>query len=364
VWYFLGYFGNISPDERRRLDDFRSDKFWKEWISTLHPNTRKSYESGLFTLLGTLELTPTQLIEQATNSETQKDLSKRVKIVFTQLAQKYSYSARNSMFAGFKNFLALNDIALPLRGFKIKLERKVKPLFTWDDAEKTISKASVEYQPVYRVMLWSALDNERFVQLNRDQKRLAEITRQLGDEKRDWIRIDVPKGRKSSPPFYTRVPGDIAELLPVLDQQGKPITNKNSIHYHCGNALKRAGFQFTHFGPHNLRSAWTGEATKRKLEPVVREHQMGRVADSENYQRMQQDERWVIAEFWKAWATQETATTRDLEERDTKIEQLEAELRVREEKDQEIAKRLEMTIARISEKLERLEGREKKRGKT
>jgi hypothetical protein len=234
------------------------------------------------------------------------------------------------MFASFKNFLALNEIALPLLGFKIKLERKVKPLFTWEDAERTISKATIEYQPIYRLMLWSALDIERFVQLNRDTERLADIKHQIADERRDWIRIDVPKGRKSSPPFYSLVPRDIAKLLPVLDQQSKPITNKNSLHYHWGNALKRAGFQFKHFGPHNLRSAWTGEATRRKLEPVVREHQMGHIVDSENYQRMQQDERWVTEQFRKAWETQPLVTEdrmREIQEQQSdRVRQVEEQL--------------------------------------
>jgi polyhydroxyalkanoate synthesis regulator phasin len=176
-------------------------------------------------------------------------------------------------------------------------------------------------------MLHSALDIERFVQLNVDTVRLTEIKRQLDDERREWIRIDVPKGRKSSPPFYSLVPRDIAKLVPVLDQQGKPITSKNSIHYAWQNALKRAGFTYKHFGPHNLRSAWTGEATRRKLEPVVREHQMGHMVDGENYQRMQQDERWVTEQFRKAWETEETATTHDLQERDGKIQQLETQIR-------------------------------------
>ena len=263
--------------------------------------------------MGRLQLKPSEAVQLAGNPETQKDLSKQVKIVFAQLAQRYSYSARNIMFASFKNFLALNEIELPLVGFKIKLERKVKPLFTWEDAERTISKASIEYQPIYRFMLWSAFDIERFVQINRDQERLPNIKRQLDDERKEWIRIDVPKGRKSSPPFYALVPREIAKLLPVLDQQGKPITSKNSIHYHWQNALRRAGFNFVHFGPHNLRSAWTGEATRRKLEPVVREHQMGHMVDGENYQRMQQDEAWVTEQFRRAWETQQVATIGEVE---------------------------------------------------
>lgn len=318
----MGHFRNISPDERRRLDEFRQERLWREWISTLHPNTRKSYESALFKLLGRLQLTPKQLVDLAGNPETQKDLSKRVKIVFAQLIQGYSYSARNIMLASFNNYLALNEFVVPLTGFKLRVERKVKPLFTWEDAERTISKASIEYQPIYRLMLHSALDIERFVQLNVDTVRLTEIKRQLDDERRDWIRIDVPKGRKSSPPFYSLVPREIAKLLPVLDQQGKPITSKNSIHYAWQNALKRAGFTYKHFGPHNLRSAWTGEATRRKLEPVVREHQMGHMVDGENYQRMQQDEAWVTEEFRRAWETQQAATSDELRSRDKEIADL------------------------------------------
>jgi integrase len=337
----LGHFRNISPDERRRLDEFRQERLWREWISTLHPNTKKSYESGLFTLLGRLQLKPSEAVRLAGNPETQKELSKRVKIVFAQLAQRYSYSARNIMFASFKNFLALNEIELPLVGFKIKLERKVKPLFTWEDAERTISKSVREYEPIYRFMLWSALDIERFVQLNRDSERLSDIRRQLDDERREWIRIDVPKGRKSSPPFYTLVPREIAKLLPVLDQQGRPITSKNSIHYHWQNALKRAGFNFVHFGPHNLRSAWTGEATRRKLEPVVREHQMGHMVDGENYQRMQQDESWVTEQFRRAWETQQVATIGEVETLREQVDQLRKVEEARKPADDLMSKLLE-----------------------
>ena len=138
----MGHYHNISPEEKTRLDRFRSEKLWKEWISTLHRNTKRSYESGLFTLLGRLQLTPGDLVQLASNPETQKDLSKRVKIVFAQLAQEYSYSARNIMLSAFNNYLAFNELLLPLTGFKLKLERKVKPLFTWEDAERTISRAS------------------------------------------------------------------------------------------------------------------------------------------------------------------------------------------------------------------------------
>jgi hypothetical protein len=322
----MGHFRNISPDERRRLDEFRQERLWQEWTSTLHPSTRRSYASGLFTLLGRLQLTPRQLKDLAENPETQKALSTQVKILFGQLKQEYSFAARNIMLAALKNFLALNEIELPLTGFKLKTERTLKPLFTWEDAERTVSKANIEYQPLFQFLLWSTFDLERFTSLNGDPERLQEIKEQLKDKAKDWIKIDVPHGRKQSPPFYALVPREIAGLLPILDQEGKPIISKNAIFYQWRNALRRAGFQFKHFGPHNLRSSWTGEATVRKLEPVVRQHQLGHDVDSENYQRMQRDETWVTEQFREAWATEETATTDDLKERDSRIAKLEAML--------------------------------------
>ena len=321
-----GYYQNISPEERRRLESFRQEKAWREWMSTLHPNTKPSYGSSLFRVLGRLELTPTQLVNLAENPNTQKELSKRVKILFAQLQETYSYSARNIMLSSLRNFLAFHEIALPLIGFKLKVERKNKPFFPWDDALRVIDLAAIEYQNVYKVMLWGALDVERFIKLNVDKARLAAIRTQLEDKTRDWIRVDVPKGRKHSPAYYVLVPPHIARLLPVLDQEGRPITSKNSIHYHWQNALHRAGFDYEHFGPHNLRSAWTVEATKRGLQDILLQFQKGHDVDSQHYQRIQQDENWVTEQFRKAWETQPLVTEDALLSRDALIEDLKARL--------------------------------------
>lgn len=324
--------GNITPQERQRLKAFREDKYWKEWRATLHKNN--SYQSHLFGLLGPtrLNLTPSHLIEQAKSSETVKDLSKRVKIVFAQMKSEYDPATLRIFLSALRNFLALNELVLPLIGFKIEIPRKVKPFMSWTEAEKVISLSNVEYQNIFRVMAWG-MDPERFVQLNRDKKRLDAIRTQLRDESKDWIRVDVPAGRKRSAPFYLLIPRSTAELLPVLDQHGHPIISKDNITRAWRNGLRRAGFDYEQYGPHNLRSVWMSEATRRKLDPILREFQLGHTVDDRNYQRLTQDEKWVTEQFRIAWQTRILATEADVEsvkkglgERDALIEDLKTRL--------------------------------------
>lgn len=112
----MGYLNRQSPAERIRLASFRKDKYWIEWKSTINPRNT-SYESGLFLLLGKLGRTPTELIAEAQSPA--NGLSKRVKLAFAQLNGQYSPGARNVILSALRNFLRLNDIELPLIGFKI-----------------------------------------------------------------------------------------------------------------------------------------------------------------------------------------------------------------------------------------------------
>jgi hypothetical protein len=125
---FVGRKFNFTPEERRRLDRFRQDKFWTEWLNTLHRITRNTYGSHLFRLLGLVGVTSTELVELAGKPETQKELSKRVKLAFAEMGQTHSASARYNALSGLKSLLALNELELPLIGLKIRTQRKVKPL--------------------------------------------------------------------------------------------------------------------------------------------------------------------------------------------------------------------------------------------
>jgi hypothetical protein len=325
----MGHKFNITPDERQRLDAFRRDRYWLEWQRTLHPNTRNTYTSHLFKLLGLVGVTPSELIAEASNPETAKELSKRVKLAFAELAKTYSASAQHNSLSALKHLLALNELELSLIGLKIRTQRKVRPLMTWQESERVITLCNVEYQPVYRFMRAAAMDQERFTRLNGNQDRIDAIKRQLKDPTRDWIRVDVPEGRKNAPGFYCLIPRGIAELLPVLDQQGQPILVKNNIANNWRNAMHRAGFtgpEYRRFGAHNLRSVWLSEAQRRKLDPVLMQHQLGHTVDALNYQRIQQDTQWAIREFRKAWETQPLVTEGELATRDKQIKDLETRL--------------------------------------
>jgi integrase len=326
----MGFYGNISPDDHKILEDYRADQSWDQWRKTMHPLTRKTYESVFFKFLKGMKLTPTQLRDRADKEP--RETSKLVKLRFAELEKEgKSKALRDVSKAALNSFLAFHELALPLIGLKINGHKRRKPFMSWEDGNRIISLAPVEYQPAYKFLLWSALDVERFTQLNQDQIRLTKIKRQLQDQSLDWIKIEVPEGRKHSPAFFVMVPREIAALLPILDQSGKPIVGKQNIFRNWVVARNRAGFsELTRIGPHNLRSVWISEAARRKLDPIVCEHQLGHVVDDKNYQRLQDDEAWVLGEFREAWATKPAATREQLEVRGQQIEELEAVVKMQD----------------------------------
>jgi integrase len=314
----LGFYRNITPEGQKILNDFRADESWNQWSKTLHPLTLKTYASCFFRFLEGMHLTPTELRDRADKDP--RETSKLVKMRFAELEKEgRSKAVRNVTKSALQSFLAFHEVALPLTGLKINVHKRRKPFMSWEDGLRIIGLANAEYSPVYKFLLWSALDVERFRQLNGDQARLSKIKRQLQDESLDWIKIDVPEGRKQSPAFFVMVPREIAALLPILDQSGKPIVNKQNIFHNWVTARNRAGFsELTRIGPHNLRSVWISEAARRKLDPIVCEHQLGHIVDDKNYQRLQDDEAWVLGEFRQAWSTKPAATLeeqRELSER-------------------------------------------------
>jgi hypothetical protein len=175
-------------------------------------------------------------------------------------------------------------------------------------------------------MLWGGLDDQRFVEINSDESRISIIKKQLDNQAAQWVKIDIPKGRKQSPPYYVIVPRNVAALLPVLRANRKPVVSRQRLIIHWNTGLRRAGFEYKRFGPHTLRSVFRSEATRRGLNPIIAEFQLGHRPDPLNYQRLNQDLKWVLSEFDKAWQTQQAATTDDLKERDGKIERLEDHL--------------------------------------
>jgi len=278
-------------------------------------------------LLGRLRLTPAELIERASSDNGgTKQLSKDIKIVFAQLTSQYTAGSRNVALAALRAFLRFNEIELPLTGLRIQRFPTVKPFLSWSEAERIISKTSPEYHDCYTVMLWGGLDDTRFLELNADSARIADVKKQLANEAAQWIKIDIPKGRKQSPPYYVVVPRKVASLLPVLRADGKPVGSRQRLIIHWNVAVRRAGLTHKRFGPHTLRSAFKSEATRRGLNPVISEFQLGHRPDPLNYQRLNQDLKWVIGEFEKAWQAEPLVTESALGERDLKIEKLEGDI--------------------------------------
>jgi 2C-methyl-D-erythritol 2,4-cyclodiphosphate synthase len=118
------------------------------------------------------------------------------------------------------------------------------------------------------------------------------------------------------------------------------VKSKQILDYQWTAARNRAGFvgeKWRGVGPHRLRSVWTTEASKRKLDPILIEHQMGHEqhGSSDPYQTAQDDEAFVLQEFRTAWANgiKQAASKEELngvrkvvEDRDAQIQQLQAQI--------------------------------------
>ena len=302
-------------------EQFLKDPTVTQWISSLHPNTASAYKYTLFHLCKSLGVSPSEILQQAESNS--KELGIKVKILLRNNPSKLEARKMKSVLG---NFLALHELELPLTGLKLKHRRSPShPLMQWEEAERVIELSDAEYRPAYKVMLYSAFDAERFIQVNNDPAILADVKRQV-EAGNDLVKITIKDGRKNNPdPYYVLFPREIAMLLPVR-AHGKPLDNKVNLWYNWRKAVRNAGYTVgghkSEYGAHNLRSVWQTEMTKRNLPGELREHQLGHVVDSLHYQRITSDEKYVLEQHRKAWKLTETASKQDLEALQTEMSQM------------------------------------------
>lgn len=303
--------------------EFRADPTIQEWLTSLHNATRVSYEADLYAVIRLgMKQSGTEFL--ASIQADPKTVSKKIKSFINQTINKYDGRNAARKKAALISFLNYHEVELPLSGLKIRRGKPpAHPLMTWETADKIINLVDNKYKPVFEIMRWG-VDAERFVEANNNLKTISEVQRQLGDERNDWIRIPFNEGRKvQTDPFYVLVPREVGKYLPVRAIKNQPVKNKWNIHHQWRCALKRAGLPVNgEYGAHNLRSCWITEATKRGLDPVLRQFQLGHTVDAMNYQRITQDSKFVTEAFRKAWNRELPATIEQLQARDTTISNL------------------------------------------
>jgi hypothetical protein len=306
----------IKPERTK----FRSDAKVQEWLASLYPSTKVSYEYDLYRLCKVgLNLTGSQFLQAAEKEP--KETSRKVKTYLKQVESKYNGMNAARCKAAMVSYLNFFEVALPLTGLKIRRGKSAPhPLLTWEDASRIISLVDSAYQPVFKLMQWS-IDAERFILINNDQKILADVKQQLQDKAKEFIKITIPKRKNNPNPYYILVPRELASYLPVRTVRNEPLKAKWNLHHQWRQALRKSGLPVdSKHGAHNLRSCWLTEATKRELQPELREFQLGHEVDGLNYQRIQQDDSYVLEQFHKAWAIKPSATKEGLEKKTNEIE--------------------------------------------
>jgi hypothetical protein len=305
--------------------NFRSDSKVQEWLASLYRSTKVSYESDLYRLCKVgLNLTGSQFLQAAESDP--KEVSRKVKTYLKQIEQQYNGMNAARCKAAMVSFLNFYEVSLPLTGLKLRRGRaRPHPYLSWEEATRIISLTDASYQPVFKLMQW-AIDAERFIEINNDEQTLNEIKEQLKDRKRDFVKINVAKRKTNPNPYYILVPRELATYLPVRTVRNEPLKAKWNIHHQWRMALKRANLPVDgKHGAHNLRSCWLTEATKRGLDPVLREFQLGHEVDDLNYQRVSLDEKYVLDKFREAW--QYTTAEVAVEHQQHTIEDLQAQIK-------------------------------------
>ena len=153
--------------------EFRKDTRVQEWLASLYPSTRTSYEYDLYRLCTSLDFTGSQFLQEAEKNP--KETSRKVKTYLKQIEVKYNGLNAARCKAAMVSYLNFYEVALPLTGLKIRRGKSAPhPLLSWEDATRIISLADSAYQPVFKLMQWS-VDAERFIQINNDEKIIRDV---------------------------------------------------------------------------------------------------------------------------------------------------------------------------------------------
>lgn len=307
---------------KQKMAAFRENPTIKTWLegSNLKPQTQFYYVKRLYYFFDGKE-DPKTFLDRALKDQraTAIELKGRIAKIVTEHGAAAGFHTK----AALQNLMNYYEIGIHLNG-KIKLRRKwKKEYFTWETAERIVSRCREPYQTCFRFMLSTGLGCDEFLEINNSPKIQAEIAKQLADTNKDFVIIDLEPRKSTLSRYFVAVPRKLLPQFPVksLDYGGsghQPIT-RELLESRWRSASLSLNLHKLGQGPHSLRSAFRSQCAKAGVSESVAEFCMGHGSSDEyGYERQVLDEKYVVRELSKLWSPA-TITQSDVTELQEKV---------------------------------------------
>jgi hypothetical protein len=285
--------------KKEQIENFSQLPEIKTWLdgSGLKPSTRDYYTKRLFEFLDGEQ--PKQFLERALKNP--REISIETKTKIGKLVQASASTAVHTRVA-LKSFLEFYETNIHLNG-KLKLRRRwSKPFLSWADAEKIIAKCREPYESIFRFMLWSGVGQDEVMEINSSKEIQESIQKQLVDQKKDYVVIDLEPRKQTLNRYFVAVPKQYP--LRTFDYRirgGKLIHTQVMENIFRGRA-KEVGVYEKGMGPHTLRSVFTSQCAMVGVREAVCEFMKGHGSgDKYGYSREVLNEEYVVKELRKLW---------------------------------------------------------------
>jgi hypothetical protein len=159
-----------------------------------------------------LEKSPQQLLDDLEANPKQNRM--RIKAYIGSLKSR---AAARSQLSALRSFCAFHESDLRLNGAKVRVPRtRKKPYLAWDEAEKIIAETKEPYRGVFKFLMRCGLGLDEFAEIQGSAEIQGEITKQLNDKSRPYVRIGLRPRKANTDTFYTLVQKAFVPQFPVL----------------------------------------------------------------------------------------------------------------------------------------------------
>jgi len=341
----------ISKDTIPWIEEHPSVKLWMSVIKANKIRFRYAY--GLKCLLKGIGKSPEQLLVdiKADKKADSNVTSLSVKAYIGDLASRGS--ARFQVSA-LRSFCTTHEAELRLNGLKVKVPRtREKPYLTWNEANRIITETKPPYRAIFDFLLWSGLGLDEFAEIQTSPNIQSEIARQMSDETKPYVRINLRPRKSNTDTYFVLVPRTHVPAFPVLTRsygntRGNQLVAGLDLEQNWWRARHRLGIEIIGMGPHTLRSVFRSQCGLLGVADTVAEFQMGHGGrDKYGYAREVSDENYIAKELGKLWNATAPVTDNRIASLEERLRNTEENLRSSEVVNKTLAKSLGEFAARL-----------------